>query len=230
VQEFPNARPFPHFVSDDSSLAPLLRRAAAEFDSIPPERWVRYDSPDERGKRAYNDLARMPPACRLCLDALLHDAVVDLAERVSGLEGLQADPSLYGAGLHVTEPGGFLGVHVDNELHPATGLVRRLNLIAYLTPDWRDEWGGELELWAPDLSQAVARIVPRFGREVLMECGPRTYHGHPRPLACPPDVTRKSFSVFFWSAPRARARFVGPAGAAADPEVERWRRDRSRAP
>jgi Rps23 Pro-64 3,4-dihydroxylase Tpa1-like proline 4-hydroxylase len=168
-----------------------------------------------------------PSAASDLLTYLTSAAAAALAGWVTGIEGLQSDPALYGGGLHVTEPGGFLGIHLDSERHPNTGLVRRLNLIVYCTPGWQEGWGGELELWDRGISRCVQRIAPAFNRAVLLETGPHCYHGHPRPVTGP--LARKSVAVFYWSEPRGRARFVRTADEPIDAEREEWRLQRSRA-
>src|SRR5437879_5521062 len=58
------------------------------------------------------------------------------------------DPGLHGGGWHAHARGGKLNVHLDYSIHPKLGLERRVNLIVYLTPGWKQEWGGALGLWA----------------------------------------------------------------------------------
>src|SRR6266436_1022806 len=66
------------------------------------------------------------------------------------LDGLIPDPYFGGGGLHQIEAGGFLKVHADFNVHPKLKLDRRLNMLVYLNKDWREEWGGHLELWSRD--------------------------------------------------------------------------------
>ena len=150
LPHFISAEPFPHLVLDNSAPEETFRQVAAGFDEVSDDAWVRYDDLDERGKRVCNKLDVMPLACRDFLAALTSPTAATLCQWLTGIDGLVSDATLYGGGLHVTEPSGFLGVHLDNERHPATGLARRLNLIVYCTDwsqagGWQDEWGGHLE-------------------------------------------------------------------------------------
>ena len=158
---------------------------------------------------------------------LTHRMAAMFCELLSGIDGLEPDPTLYGGGLHQTEPGGFLGIHVDNETHPKTGFARRLNLILYCTDGWRKEWGGELEFWDRTRSRAVVCIPPLFNRAVLFETGNRSYHGHTMPLAYPEGIFRKSIAAYYWSPSRPRARFFGSRNEAFDEYREAERLARS---
>ena len=40
-----------------------------------------------------------------------------------------------------------LKIHSDFYLHQYLKIDRRLNLLLYLNDDWKDEYGGHLELW-----------------------------------------------------------------------------------
>jgi hypothetical protein len=220
------AQPFPYLVQDDRFDANELLDVSAEIDAMPPSAWHRYDSPDERGKRACHQPDYMGALTREILAYFTSQPGVMLVESLTGLTGLFPDPSLYGGGVHVTDPGGFLGLHLDNEIHPRTGMHRRLNLIIYCTPKWYPDQGGNLELWDRDREGPVVEIAPYFNRTVLMATDCHSYHGHPQPTAAtaPP---RKSLAVYYWSPPRARARFVAAANEPSTAEREAARLARS---
>lgn len=205
---FITAEPFPHLVID--SVFRQLAEISAEIDQMPQDAWHRYDSPDEQGKRACHHLEHMGPETRRLLAELTSEPGVKLVEHLTGLTGLSPDSSLYGGGVHVTEPGGFLGLHLDNEVHPNTGMHRRLNLIIYCTPNWQDFWGGELELWDRERRSAAVKIAPLFGRCVLMETASHSYHAAAATWTNAPP--RKSLALYYWSPPRQRARFLSAAG------------------
>lgn len=230
--EFLAAEPFPHLVLDNFAPEETLRKVAAGFEEVPEDAWVRYDDLDERGKRACNKLEVMSSACRDFLTALASPTAATICQWLTGIDGLVSDGTLYGGGLHVTEPGGFLGVHLDNERHPTSGLARRLNLIVYCTDwsqagGWQDDWGGHLELWDRTCTRIVKRIAPLFNRAVLFETSQHAYHGHMQPLACAAGFSRKSVAVYYWSPWRARARFFGRADERPDVMKEAARLSRS---
>lgn len=225
---FETATPFPHLVIDGFLPEDLAAELAGAFPPPQSDIWWRYDNPLEK-KLACNEPAKLPPVIQETLAALNSPELCAELTRLTGIEGLQSDPGLHGGGLHCIRPGGKLDVHVDYSLHPKLHLERRLNLIVYLNRDWQESWGGHLELWDAAMSRCEMRVLPIFNRAVIFRTGDGSYHGHPEPLACPPDQARKSLALYYLSAPRPgaterfKARFVKRPSDPDDPELEAFR-------
>ncbi|MBI1765370.1 MAG: 2OG-Fe(II) oxygenase [Acidobacteria bacterium] len=128
-----------------------------------------------------------------------------LMSEITGIPQLLADPDLTGGGLHQISCGGFLDVHVDYNFHPKTKLHRRLNLLVYLNKDWKAEYQGCLELWDMAARRQLENIAPVFNRGVIFETNEISYHGHPQPLKTPPQLTRKSLAIYYYTAEREAA-------------------------
>src|SRR5690606_11453061 len=135
------------------------------------------------------------------LAALVHSpAFLYLLSEITDVWQLLPDPYLQGGGHAVMRRGGFFEVHADINVAYDTGLRRRMALLVFLNDDWRPEYNGQLELWNDDGSHCEVSIEPRFNRTVLFEVAFPNYHGVPAPLACPPDVMRHTFLVYFHTA------------------------------
>jgi hypothetical protein len=124
---------------------------------------------------------------------------ITFLEELTGIEGIIPDPHFAGGGLHQIETGGYLKVHVDFNRHERLKLDRRLNLLIYLNKNWKEEYGGCLELWDRDMTRCEKKILPIFNRFVLFSTTDFSYHGHPEPLACPEGWTRKSLALYYYS-------------------------------
>lgn len=195
---YSSAHPFPHTAMDDFVPEEVLDAVLAEFPSPRRADWQAFDSPLER-KLATKDDSAMGEATRHLLAELNSAAFIDFLQRLTGIEGLVPDPHFVGGGLHQIERGGHLKVHADFNRHPHTGLERRLNVLIYLNRDWKDEYGGGLELWSQDMTTREARILPHFNRCVVFSTTSTSFHGHPEPLACPEAMTRKSIALYYYS-------------------------------
>jgi Rps23 Pro-64 3,4-dihydroxylase Tpa1-like proline 4-hydroxylase len=125
--------------------------------------------------------------------------MLDFLEELSGIDGLIPDPYFMGGGLHQIKPGGFLEVHADFNRHGKLKLDRRLNVLLYLNQNWKEEYGGHFELWNKDMTAPVRKILPLFNRMAMFSTTSTSYHGHPTPLSCPPDRTRKSIAIYYYS-------------------------------
>ncbi len=195
-----SAEPYPHVVLEGFLDDEVARAAADEFPRPDATEWIQYVHVNER-KLGKSDRSGIPPALGRLIDELSSPPFIALLERLTGIEGLLPDPGLEGGGLHQSERGGFLNVHADFTVHPHhRDWQRRLNLLLYLNPDWRDEWGGHLELWDRDMSRCVEKVAPVLNRCLVFNTDADAYHGHPLPLACPEGTTRKSLALYYFTA------------------------------
>jgi hypothetical protein len=199
--EYLSAQPFDHVVLDDFCPEWILDEMLSEFPSPEQEGWKRFESENER-KLATEGDSGMGPATRQLLFEFNSATFLDFLGELTGIAGLVPDPYFEGGGLHQILTGGHLNVHVDFNRHPLTGLDRRLNVLLYLNRDWVQEWGGKLELWSPDMQRCEHAIAPLFNRLVVFSTTERSYHGHPHPLACPPERSRRSRALYYYSTGR----------------------------
>jgi Rps23 Pro-64 3,4-dihydroxylase Tpa1-like proline 4-hydroxylase len=196
-EEFRTARPFPHVVIEDFLPLETAERVREEFDQT-REGWDLYHHYNEN-KLAVSRLDPLGPHTRALFDALQSRRFVDIVESLTGIENLVSDPDLDGAGLHKIEPGGFLNIHTDFLAHTKRRTwSRQVNLLLYFNRDWKPEWNGDLELWDADVTHCERSIAPLFNRCVLFHTAEKSYHGHPRRLACPPGETRKSIALYYF--------------------------------
>ena len=204
-ERYSSADPFAHIaldgLFDDVDLEGVLR----DFPSPGQMRWMRFDNPQEKKLGFFHESSTITDPVRRFLDAMNGFEMLLFLERLTGIEGLIPDPYFGGGGLHQIEPGGFLKVHADFNVHPKLHLDRRLNMLIYLNKDWREEYGGHLELWDREARTCRTRILPLFNRTVVFSTTDTSFHGHPHPLTSPPGVTRKSVSLYYYTAGRPGA-------------------------
>ncbi len=197
-----SADPFPHVVLDGLFDDADLDLVLADFPRPDETRWLEFDSPTEKKLGFYHERSTISPRVRAFLDAMNGFEMLMFLEALSGIEGLIPDPYFGGGGIHQIETGGFLKVHADFNVHPKLKIDRRMNMLIYLNKDWREEWGGHLELWNASATECRARIAPLFNRTVIFSTTDTSFHGHPHPLQSPPGVTRKSVSLYYYTAGR----------------------------
>lgn len=212
ADKYRDAEPFPHIVMDDFIDAATLRQVLDAYPSA--EGRATLDRNQERLKYAYHPNETRSPLLRNLLSELNGQAFLGFLEEMTGFEGLVSDPYFVGGGLHETKRGGHLAVHADFNVHSKTKLERKLNLLVYLNEDWRDDFGGALELWDRQMKSCAVSVSPILGRAVVFTTSLDSYHGHPDPLVCPPDRTRRSIATYYYAAMDAGTAAVPDRGTA----------------
>ena len=195
---YQSANPFPHIVIDDFLDPNVLREVLRAFPSSDNKQY--FDREQERYKYQYQPQQVSSGLVRNLFAELNSQAFLGFLEELTGISGLISDPYFEGGGLHETKRGGHLGVHADFNVHDQLKVERRLNLLVYLNEDWPDEYGGQLELWKKDMSECAVRVAPVFGRAVIFSTALDSFHGHPDPLNCPPERSRRSIATYYYTA------------------------------
>jgi len=102
--------------------------------------------------------------------------IVALIGEVCGIEKPIPDENLYAGGISLMGQNQFLNPHLDNSHDKDRNLWRVLNLLYYVTPDWQEAYGGNLELWPNGLSQSPITIHSKFNRLAIMETHSHSLH------------------------------------------------------
>jgi Rps23 Pro-64 3,4-dihydroxylase Tpa1-like proline 4-hydroxylase len=196
--QYRNAEPFPHIAMDDFLPADFLRGLMADFPDSSGKSY--FDRSQERLKFQFPPRDIPGRRLRNLVMELNSPPVLKFLEAMTGIEALIADPYYEGGGLHEIKRGGHLGVHADFNIHKGMNVERRLNLLVYLNDDWDPEFGGALELWDKDMKTCRHRVAPTIGRAVVFNTGLDSFHGHPDPLNCPPERSRRSIATYYYTA------------------------------
>lgn len=197
-EEYAKAQPFPHIVIDNFLPEYILEAILQEFPKPDQIDWQSFKNSAER-KLASKHEQQMGDATRFLLYSLNSATFITFLEVLTGIDGVIPDPHFEGGGLHQIERGGYLKMHVDFNRHKKLRLDRRLNLLIYLNKDWKEEYGGYLELWDKDMTRCEKKILPIFNRCVIFSTTDFSYHGHPEPLTCPEGCSRKSLALYYYS-------------------------------
>jgi Rps23 Pro-64 3,4-dihydroxylase Tpa1-like proline 4-hydroxylase len=199
---YANGEPFPHLVVDNFLVPETADRIATELETADISEWFIDEHPEQMAKRWMDDLSRLPPTVAEALTYFNSSPALEFFAALTGIPGLIADWSYLGGGVHVTERGGRLGVHADFNLHPNSGLHRRVNALLYLNRQWDPDWRGQLELWPQDLSGAERVIEPTHNRLAVFSITDTAFHGVPERVICPPDRRRLSLALYYYTRER----------------------------
>lgn len=197
-KSYAEATPFPHIVMDDFFDEEVLDQVLREFPGIKDIAWHQYYDSNQI-KLSNENEEYIGLFTRHVLHSLNSSIFLNFLEELTGIQDLISDPFYRGGGLHNILPGGKLGVHADFNKHQKYDLDRRLNLLLYLNKDWKEEYGGHIELWDKNMQKCVKRVLPIFNRVVIFTTTDHSFHGHPDPLNCPNPMSRKSLALYYYT-------------------------------
>lgn len=202
--EYLHADPFPHIVLDNFLPLSVAEKILDLFPDKDFEDFVRPEFGTNQvgklGQVQKSYFLNIDPWLRYILYELNSMVFLDYLTNLTGYHGLIADPHYKGGAFHTILPGGKLDIHADFNTDKKRKLRRCLNVLIYFNKDWKDAYNGHLELWDKNMSKCVQRISPAFNTAVIFNTTSDSYHGHPKPLACPDDMTRKSIALYYYVA------------------------------
>jgi Rps23 Pro-64 3,4-dihydroxylase Tpa1-like proline 4-hydroxylase len=190
--------PFRYLIINNFFPKETAEHLYQHYPGINSKKWDHTTYINQKNKFVKNTFEDLPVYQQL-FEELNDKSFTQLLEKITGVQPLLPDSSLHGAGLHQSTKGAFLDVHIDFNKHPEKKWHRRMNLIIFMNKNWKKEYNGYLELWDMDKKERIENIKPSFNKAVLFETNEISFHGHPKPLNTPPDVSRKSISLYFYS-------------------------------
>ena len=159
------------------------------YSSFPlPDRMMLKSSMKER-KRVAAQMNEHAPILEEVVFAFQDKRVLQLVAEITGLREMEADTNLYAGGISAMFKGDYLKPHLDNSHDKSCERYRVLNLLYYVTPNWHESYGGNLELW-DNGPKGMPRPVPSlFNRLVLMATNKSSWHSvsevlHERSRCC----------------------------------------------
>jgi Rps23 Pro-64 3,4-dihydroxylase Tpa1-like proline 4-hydroxylase len=172
--------PINHFVVDDLLPAQWATQIRAAFPR--PQQMVLKRSLREL-KYVAAQMNQYAPLLEESIYAFQDSEVVDRIGAITGLKALEPDSQLYAGGISLMSPGHFLNPHIDNSHDRSRERYRVLNLLFYVSPQWPEERGGNLEVWPQGLRGPPTTVVSRFNRLVVMITHRQSLHSVSRNVA-----------------------------------------------
>ena len=204
-----NNFPFPHCVIDGLLNSDTLFRVLKEVDKLKLNdatfKFANPNCPYEYNKYTY-DISKIPQLKDI-FDYLNGSEFLAELSRITGIKDIIANMKggIKGSGVHIIKKGGYLGIHTDFNTHTHGvygSLDRRINILIYLNPDWKPEYGGHLLLRQPNKDPNIKnqiKILPILNRCVIFSTTKNSWHGHEEPLTSPHGIHRRSIANYYYT-------------------------------
>lgn len=130
------------------------------------------------------------------LYAFQDERIISEISKITDIKNLYADPCLYAGGLSMMRKDNFLKPHLDNSHDANRARWRVLNLLYYVSPDWKLENGGNLEIWPNGTGGKQITIESKFNRLVVMATHDHSWHSVSKVVD---NKSRKCISNYYFS-------------------------------
>jgi hypothetical protein len=197
-RRFKTAEPFEHAVIDNFADSSRLLQVIPVLP-VPGEQRINKsrDYIFAKNKFEKGNFKDLSAECRELFLDLTSARFQAILRAVTGQE-VFVDAEFFGGGIHLGGKDSFLDMHTDFNYHPQhRDWFRNLNILLYLNPGWKKEFGGQLKL-KHRLTQKSAEVEPLFNRCVIMLTRDYTLHGYSR-IHFPEGEFRRSIATYAYS-------------------------------
>ncbi|MFA5960648.1 MAG: 2OG-Fe(II) oxygenase [Tatlockia sp.] len=196
IHDFHLKHPIPvarHFTLDN-----LLPQDIAEaiYANFPKPRTMPTLKSHGKIKLKYYHLKKAPTLLQDMNAAIQDPQVVALIESITGVTNQIPDPTRFAGGISTLLKGYYINPHLDNS-HDVEKkqYYRTMNVLYYVSPDWKIENGGNYELWNESVTEHI--LVPcLFNRLLVMETNQTSWHAV-NPVLC--DAPRCCIFNYYFS-------------------------------
>lgn len=195
-----------HFTLDN-----LLPTQLAEeiYESFPNPKKMRVLSSYGELKLKYSHIKRTSPLLQSLHYAIQNPKVVAIIEEITGIKNQVPDATGDAGGISALYKGNYINPHLDNSHDAQKKLYRTVNVLYYVSPNWKLENGGNYELWEETITERM--IVPSlFNRLLVMETNRKSWHAV-NPVLC--ESPRCCVFNYYFSptSPEGEDYFHGPS-------------------
>ena len=83
-------------------------------------------------------------------------------------------------------------------------------MLIYLTPDWKEEYSGALELWNKTKTKKIKNYFPEFNSCVIFSTSADSFHGHPVPVSGGKNKYRRVINLYYYTVQRPKDEIYNP--------------------
>ena len=183
-----------HFATIDNLLPEEIARKI--FIDFPSFEQMRLSDNLREKNYTSKSLNKYKPIVSDATLAFQDEKVIRKISEITKIEEAVGDLHLSAGSISAMAKGHFLNPHLDNSHDTEQENYRVLNLLYFCSPDWQAEYGGNLEIWNENITQAV-EIPSLFNRLVLMSINEKSWHSVSEVKK---DSVRCSISNYYFSA------------------------------
>ena len=200
-------KPYKYIVIDnflkEEYLEQILHSVKKLKDNNATSKFVNSTSEHEYNKFCFSKIDYLDTILQDIFTELSSNLFIEYIEKLTKIYKLIKNVrNLKGAGIHRVRSGGYLDLHADFNMYRdiSYGVIdRRINLLIYLNPEWKDIYNGHFLIADLKEKKIVNKISPLLNRCVIFDTIAQSIHGHPETLNTPPNVNRESIAAYYYT-------------------------------
>lgn len=208
---YKQAKPYSHVRFKNFLDENLAYKLFKNFPKYEQNCWInhkKFGKNTNTVKRTQHDERYFPEVLRNFLRSLNSKQFLLFLETLTGINGLIPDPYFIGGGLHIAKENGYLNSHVDFNWHHKLQLHRRVNVLIYLTPDYKKINGGQFELRNSNNKKIIKQYEPIFNSCLIFSTSSKSFHGHPNPVKG--KIYRRVINAYYYTVSRPKSEIYNP--------------------
>ena len=191
---YQNNSPFPHIRLENLFSIDLMEDVVENiYKNRDTYKW-------EKMCTVGSDFSKFGDATVKLTDYLISDEWVGFLRELTGIDDLRPDKNWYASGINVEPRGAHLEPHTDFNFRGGIGW-RRVNLLLFLSKDWKKRWGGQNELGHQNKDNEYVcdkKYNPDFNTAVIFSTSSISYHGFDI-VKCPKNQVRIVITSYYYS-------------------------------
>lgn len=177
-EQFLSNKPYPYLIMDNFLDQKYYEILNNENSKIKYENGKSFDNQIEKNKWISKN-TELPNKIKEIISTLNSELWIENLKKLTKIGTLFSTEvgNTDLANYHEMSQNGFLGSHVDHSSDPNTGKPHVLNIILYLTKNWKKEWGGATTLSNQNGKKILKEIEYVPNRAVIFLHTPYSFHG-----------------------------------------------------
>lgn len=180
ARQWDASAPINHFIVDDLLPPEWAHQIRGAF---PPESSMTLKRSLRELKYVAAQMNKYDPRLEEAIYAFQAPEIVAFIQELTGLKALEPDERLYAGGISLMASRHFLNPHVDNSHDKDRERYRVLNLLYYVSPEWTEANGCNLELWPQGPRGKPITLLSRFNRLIVMVTHQGSWHSVSRNIS-----------------------------------------------
>ena len=190
------SHPWEHIVIENMFKSNLIQEVSNSIPDYSDKYWNdgNHFINENANKKEIIDKSKFCSSLQEIINYFSSPQFINRLEKLTNISKLFINDNLTGGGLVISPIKAKLEKHIDFNYNNELKMYRAVNLICYFNEDWKEEFGGNFQLYNKELEE-VKKISPILNRVLIFKSNNRTIHG----FDMINNKSRKSLNLWYYT-------------------------------